>query len=366
VISRGEILTDRYEAYRQRWPGGWSNDGTEYWVFDTETCTALLSDRRLTSHRARLSELALEANEADLARLFSNWLMYTDGKEHAKSRRLAINHLKWNTPYPETGFSEFVGTLTTKLKPLASIDVVSDLASPWAAHYVLGCCGIPRDAVPAIERLAHEIARVPGLSSPDVEDVSQAALSYRGLRTLLRDLRPPEGSVAEAILRAESFADGEPLAAALVNVLIDGVHPTAAGLSSAVILLSDHKLESVTSEDIAQVLRLEAPFQYIARFTLQPLEIHRENIPAGTRVVLCIGASARCSQRLDQNVDLTFGFGRHRCIGESIARHCILEAFQSVVKEWAPSGYLIDGEVSWIASVGYRALLEARIRRNSA
>ena len=359
MISLGII--DRYEAYRQSWPGDWSNEGTEYWVFDTDTCISLLADNRLTSHRPRLSDLAREANEVELASLFANWLMYVDGKEHAKHRRSAISHMKWDTPPPEIGFSGFADSIASSLESLTSIEVVSTLASPWAAHYVLGCCGIPMELVAVVEELAHEIVRLPGLSTVAVEDLSRAATAYRLIRSSLRDVRPIRGSIVEALLNAYS-SEGEQLSAALMNVLIDGVHPTVAALSSVLILLPDN-FERITSEDVARVLQLETPFQYVARIAMQPLEIHHKNIPAGTRVVLCIGASARCSQNSHQARDLTFGSGRHRCIGEGIARHCILGALQ-LLKRWAPRGYFIDGEVRWIASAGYRALIEARIQRN--
>ena len=84
---------------------------------------------------------------------------------------------------------------------------------------------------------------------------------------------------------------------------------------------------------IEETLRYDTSSQMLARITTEPVELHGTVIPAGDRVVLIAGSANRDERTFDRPdaYDLdrperelqqiaSFGFGRHFCLGASLAR----------------------------------------------
>ncbi len=83
---------------------------------------------------------------------------------------------------------------------------------------------------------------------------------------------------------------------------------------------------------VEETLRYDTSSQMLGRYTLAPVESHGQVIPAGERVLLLVGSANRDSSvfsapdvyDLDRPEPLpqlaSFGFGRHFCLGASLAR----------------------------------------------
>ena len=84
---------------------------------------------------------------------------------------------------------------------------------------------------------------------------------------------------------------------------------------------------------IEETLRFDTSSQMLARVTTTDVELHGTTIPTGARVVLVVGAANRDGRAFDRpdRYDLdrsdaelqqiaSFGFGRHFCLGASLAR----------------------------------------------
>jgi cytochrome P450 len=101
---------------------------------------------------------------------------------------------------------------------------------------------------------------------------------------------------------------------------------------------------------VEETLRYDTSSQILARITTQPVELHGTTIPAGERVVLLPGSANRDERvfeqpdvyDLDRNRDddrqiASFGFGRHFCMGASLARleaRVALEELMARVDGW--------------------------------
>jgi cytochrome P450 len=84
---------------------------------------------------------------------------------------------------------------------------------------------------------------------------------------------------------------------------------------------------------IEETLRYDTSSQMLARVTTEAVELHDTVIPAGERVVLIVGSANR-DERVFERADeydldrpeaelqqiASFGFGRHFCLGASLAR----------------------------------------------
>ena len=80
---------------------------------------------------------------------------------------------------------------------------------------------------------------------------------------------------------------------------------------------------------IEETLRYDAPVQTIDRITTNQVEITGTSIPAGAKIMVCLGAANRDPQqfpdpdsfllRRNPRNHLAFGTGPHRCLGERLA-----------------------------------------------
>ena len=94
---------------------------------------------------------------------------------------------------------------------------------------------------------------------------------------------------------------------------------------------------------VEEMLRLEGSVQALLRVATKDLVIDGVAIPKGANVVLSSGSANRDEQRwsdpdafrldrTDGKRHLTFGYGRHSCIGMHLARRELNVAFDAILK----------------------------------
>jgi cytochrome P450 len=363
TFEAAEILADRYGVYVRNFPGAWRTDSEEYWVFDADTCRLLLTDDRLTSKRDRLSKLAAQYGFDELAEFLSHWLMYTDEADHADARRELLASL--SGPFDRADFDAWVPQFRAELSERTEIDIVDDFARPWASRYVLACCGLRMRYLAEIAPLIEPIAALPGMLVPTQPAFGAADDALARLyRSLLNASAIPNSLLASIDWHAKT-PEGARRRARVLNVLADGIEPTIAGLASSIVLAASEAtsnfdwLVTASKRSVRARIAAEAPFQFVARFARKDIEVHGEVLASGTRVILCLGAANR---QLEDSGDLTFGAGRHRCLGERIALTCIEEAYE-ILAAWAPRGIRLIAEPVWTPSLGYRLPSSAAVAR---
>jgi len=87
---------------------------------------------------------------------------------------------------------------------------------------------------------------------------------------------------------------------------------------------------SLLPNAVEELLRYEAPSPVQGRWTTEPIELHGETVPAGSKVLLLTGSAGRDERKypdaerfdvrrqFDHHV--SFGYGIHFCLGAALAR----------------------------------------------
>ena len=83
---------------------------------------------------------------------------------------------------------------------------------------------------------------------------------------------------------------------------------------------------------VEELLRWEAPAQYLVRYSMKDVELHGSTFPAGNPVLLCVGSANRDERAFtdadtfdinrdrSQAQNLGLGYGVHSCVGAALAR----------------------------------------------
>jgi len=103
-------------------------------------------------------------------------------------------------------------------------------------------------------------------------------------------------------------------------------------------VLADHpqqrrelvKDRSLVPGAIEELLRFEPPAPHVGRYVARDVEFHGQTVPAGSAILLLVGAANRDDRRFaggdtfdihrKAQATLTFGYGPHFCLGAALAR----------------------------------------------
>jgi cytochrome P450 len=151
-----------------------------------------------------------------------------------------------------------------------------------------------------------------------------------------------------------------------------GIETTAGLLSNGLRWLAEFPAErrklvedpSLIPDAVEELLRFDAPVQYLARTTTRPVRIGDSLIPADARVVLLYASANRDDAQFeepDQLVvsrrprgHLSFGDGLHRCLGAPLARLEAKVALRGVLDRFPE--YALDGQPEMMPGLSLRAL----------
>jgi len=127
---------------------------------------------------------------------------------------------------------------------------------------------------------------------------------------------------------------------------------------------------AVVPNAVEEFLRFDPPSQYQGRSLTRPVELHGRTLPEGARVMIVNGASGRDERRFpdpdrldvrrDIDIHLGFGFGRHICLGASLARMEMRIGIHEFLRRW-PEYAAPDDGVERIHSSNVRGLSGLRI-----
>jgi cytochrome P450 len=228
-------------------------------------------------------------------------------------------------------------------------DVVQDFSALFPVEVITRMLGVPAELRQTVrllldKQLEREYGKVEMPEAGIQAGIETGLLYYNIIQERHAD---PQDDMISDLIAVEVERDG--VATKLDDIEIAGFASMLGGagaetvtklLGNAVVTFADHPDQwQVLLDDrnripaaVEELLRWEAPAQYLVRYTMKDVELHGTTIPAGNPVLLCVGSANRdervfteadtfdINRDRSQAQNLGLGYGVHSCLGAALAR----------------------------------------------
>ena len=326
-----------------------------YWILTRyRDVEAALPDERLSSDRTplRINQLgSLDVKEIqNFLALTSNWMGEKDPPEHTRLRKLGKQG--FTTRAIESWRSIIQNTTDRLLDTVQNhggMDVVSDLAIPLPGFIICEIFGVPETDRANLLEWAMDITTffgVAGGSTIEIEELARkadkAAVQFSALiRQLVEQRRRQSGTDMISLLSVAYQEQGfnfEELPSVCIQILAAGLLTTTDQIANGVNALLSHpdqlqklkKNPSLIDSAVEEIIRFDTSVPFFFRIAKQDLTIGGKEIPAGSAIVLGLGAANHDPEKFESpevfditrtpNEHLGFSSGIHFCLGAALAR----------------------------------------------
>ena len=239
---------------------------------------------------------------------------------------------------------------------LCQFDFASEVALRFPVAVVLGeVLGLPAEDFARAVRWSDVIAAPndPEFRRSEGATVVQEIYKY-ALSTLAARRRKPKDDVLSVLAHTKisegNYMSDEMFVRYFWSLLTGAFDTTASAIAGGMLalitfpeqyerLLFDHSLLPTAVEEI---LRWETPTIYFRRTAMADTEIRGQGIQRGQRVVMCYASANRDEEEFvnpdtfdvsrKPNSHLSFGHGRHFCLGSTLARAEIRILFEQIIQ----------------------------------
>lgn len=239
---------------------------------------------------------------------------------------------------------------------MRELDFATEVALRFPVAVVLGeVLGLPSDDFPRAVRWSDAIVAP---KDPEFSRWEGTAAVYEiydyALSTLAARRREPKQDVLSVLAHTKTndgnYMSDEMFVRYFWSLLTGAFDTTASAISGGMLalitfpeqyerLLNDTSLLPTAVEEI---LRWETPTIYFRRTTTADTEIHGQKIRRGQRVAMCYASANRDEDEFvnpddfdvgrKPNNHLSFGHGRHFCLGSNLARSEICILFEEIIQ----------------------------------
>ncbi len=323
-----------YERLRREKPFYRSIDGM--WVLATyEDNVDALRHKELGNSPSRFSTLHPSKRDrfvcADVA---NNIMPFLDGPAHEHHRKIIGKAFRECVKPVALDLDEIADKYVERLSP--KFEVMSDLATPFALEVICLILGIPVDdkLKKWSESFFYLFTQIPSIEIRSKLD--ENLLEFR--KWLLEVMRGECQGLAKILSDAVDRQDLDEAVAvdSMILFFADGLENVDSGIGNLLYVFASNPEEwsklradgSLLQGAVAECLRFESPAQYIARTCLSDFVWKGQEFKKDSNVILLLGSANRDAAQFDgpdcfdisrkPNRHLSFGLGRHACLGGSL------------------------------------------------
>lgn len=343
-------------------------------VIRREEVGVLLADRRLRSSVGDLARMQ-GVTEGTLAERLTTSILALDGDDHLRIRRLANRAFTPRAVDRHRG--DMRSTLTALLDPVAPegrADFVDAIAEHYPIQVMCHILGVPDEDHEQFAEWNKSITWALSLSLAEhlaeVEEAFGHLDAY--ITELIADRRAqPRDDLVTTMIQAREADDrlsDDEVAGMIGALLFAGYDTTRNQLGLGMWLFAQFPDQwnqlradpSLAQPAVEEVMRHAGAVSGIPRFTVEDIELNGWTVPAGTMLSLGTASANHDPAAYDRPEEFditaerephfTFGGGPHYCLGASLARAEMQEAFPLLAD--AMPDLALDGEPTWRPPMG--------------
>ncbi len=352
-----------------------------YMVLTYETNMGILRDKRWHSATGLAAQFQGIQNEEYLKRRRRVSILNAEGDVHVRLRRLVAPAFSPRSADRLRPFMrEVVNGLVDPLTATGRSEIVADVCEPYPIPIICELLGAPKEDWQLFSRLATDVLRI---FSDNLSEVIQLIMDAQDelneyTRTLIEQRRDvPRDDLLTELIAAEEEGDrltSDELEMMVEAVIVGGTDTTRNQLGLALALFAEHpdqwnilrERPDLAPRAVEEVMRYHGAVGGTVRFASEDIEYNGVLFPKGTIMSTSMGTG-----NFDKSVfpdpdrfditrepvgqpQLSFGAGIHYCLGASLARAELQEAFVTMSQrmpnlalagevEYKPSGVGIFG-----------------------
>jgi cholest-4-en-3-one 26-monooxygenase len=308
-------------------------------------------------------------------------MIHQDGEQHTRQRGLVS---KGFTPrriaMMEGRVREIVAELLSAVEPLGECDIVKDLAAPLPMRLIGDMLGIPLELQPQVQAWTDEFTK--GGQGPEyvTDEVNEAFGEFMNYHEQIIEERRanPGDDLLSIWLNAEIDGhklDESQLLMEHVLLLVGGSETTRNVISGGLEQLIKHPDQmdylrehpEAMPTAVEEMIRWATPFIDMVRTATRDTELHGKTIKQGQQIAMLYNAANR-DPRVFKDPDkfdilrktdmhpIAFGYGKHFCLGASLARLEIKVTLEAVVQRLRNLAFKPGTEVERVSSSFIRGL----------
>ena len=340
-----------------------------YSVLSYDSVLAVLRDRRWQSANGMLTERREIDNERFKSRERRVSILTAEGDMHGRLRRLVAPAFSPKSADRLRPFMrEVVNGLVDPISAVGRSEFVADVCEPYPIPIICELLGAPKEDWQLFSRLATDVLRI---FSEDVAaqielimDAQDEMNAYsRGLIDARRNV--PADDLITDLIQAEEAGDRlttDELEMMVEAVIVGGTDTTRNQLGLAINLFANHpdqwdKLRNdpdLAPRAVEETMRYHGAVGGTLRFASEDIELDGVLFPKGTFMSTSMGTANfdesafpdplvfDIEREPQGHPHLTFGQGIHYCLGASLARAELQEAF-AIMSQRMPN-LRLDGE----------------------
>ena len=371
-VIMDQSRSDRHQFLRDVADGSWlAKTEIGYSVLTYESVMGILRDKRWQSAIGFIAQLQGITNETFMSRRRES-ILSAEGEVHVRLRRLVAPAFSPRSADRLRPFMrEVVNGLIDDVAQTGRAEVVRDICEPYPIPIICELLGAPKEDWKLFSRLATDVLRIFGsdlaTELPTIMAAQEELDEYtRGLIAERRSV--PLDDLLTDLISAEEAGDKlstEELVMMVEAVIVGGTDTTRNQLGLALALFAEHPDQwellrndpSLAPRAVEEVMRYNGAVGGTIRFASEDIEYNGVLFPKGTFMSTSMATgnfdAAVFPEPNTFNIlrppvgqpHLSLGAGIHYCLGASLARAELQEAF-TVLSERMPQ-LRLDGPVEY-------------------